>query len=80
MPQAEHRLIIETTKNLTREQIVAQIAPLPEEQVKYLYERRLYEHRLGPISITATMRAEHTAMCERNQSLNGSDERTCSQI
>jgi hypothetical protein len=63
MPQAEHRLIIETTKNLTREEIVAQLAPIPEEQVKYLYERRLYEHGLGPISITATMRAEPNAMC-----------------
>ena len=66
MPQAEHRLIIETTKNLTREQIVAQLAPLPEELIKYQYERRLYEHGLGPIPITATMRAEHTTMCERN--------------
>ena len=66
MPQAEHRLIIETTKNLTREQIVAQLAPLPQGEVKYQYEQRLLEHGMGPASSTTAMRAEHTAMCGSN--------------
>jgi hypothetical protein len=66
MSQSKHRQLVETTEQLTREQIVAQLAPLPEEQVKYLYEQRRLEHGLGPTSSTATMRTEHNAMCSRN--------------
>jgi hypothetical protein len=66
MSQAEHRQLVESTEHLTREQIVAHLAPIPEEQVKYQYGRQLYEHGLGPIPITATMRAEHNAMCGSN--------------
>jgi hypothetical protein len=56
MPQAEHRLLVETTEDKTRDQIVAQLAPLAKEEVKYQYERRLYEHRMGPASSTIALR------------------------
>ena len=66
MPQSQHRLLVETTEDKTREQIVAVLAPLPQGEVKYQYEQRLLEHGLGPASSTTAMRAKHTTMCERN--------------
>ena len=63
MSQAEHRQLVESTEHLTREEIVAQLAPFPQGEVKYHYERRLYEHGLGPTSSTTAMRTEHTTMC-----------------
>ena len=66
MSQAEHRQLVESTEHLTRDEIIAELAPLPKEQVKYQYEQRLLEHGLGPTSSITAMRTEHLAMCERN--------------
>lgn len=66
MSQAEHRHLVESTEALTREQIVAKLAPLPEDEVKYLYEQRLLEHGLGPTPITVKLRTQSDGVCQSN--------------
>lgn len=35
MPQQEHRIIVEATETLTREQIVAQLSPINEKEIDF---------------------------------------------
>lgn len=65
-PQQQHRHLVESTEDKTREEIVAILAPLPEEQVKYQYEQRLYEHRLGPTPSTIELRTQSDGVCQSN--------------
>lgn len=62
-PQHQHRHLAQATEKLDRQQIIDILAPVDEEQVKYLYEQRRLEHGLGPTSSITTMRTEHIAMC-----------------
>jgi hypothetical protein len=54
-PQQQHKHLAQATEKLDRQQILDILAPLTEEEVKYQYEQRLLEHRLGSPSSIATM-------------------------
>lgn len=54
-PQTKHRQLVTATESQTREEIVAELAPLEQEQSKYLYERIL-EHRMGSAPSTLELR------------------------